>query len=141
MGDDQNTFFGNMVAVKVRNGALAVDTSGANGTGTAIDQTTPATAFVVPVNRITGAAHSAHEPVTAGVASAPLAIARPTRRGITISNTDASITVYFGTTTPVTSANGFTLKAGQSINVTTVEALYVIAASGTPRVDIFDEYD
>lgn len=87
-----------------------------------------------------GAANVASSQVTTSGSAGTLAIARATRRSLTIKNIDASITVYIGPAT-VTTANGMEVKAGQSITVTWVGLVQVIAASGTPVVCVWDEYD
>ena len=66
-----------------------------------------------------------------------LAIARSTRQRIVVRNLDAAISVWVGPTT-VTSANGVILKAGESRTFYTQTLLQVIAASGTPTVEIDD---
>ena len=86
-----------------------------------------------------GAAHANVAIVATSTSSGALAIARSTRRGLLIRNTDAAITVYISTGTASTSS--FPLKAGESVPVTCVSAWNVIAASGTPNVAIVDEYD
>lgn len=78
--------------------------------------------------------------VTATTAAATLAIARPTRRSVTIKNTDTSLTVYVGEAT-VTAAKGMEIKAGESWPLDFTGLIQVIAASGTPVVDIADVYD
>lgn len=87
-----------------------------------------------------GAANVSVSQVTASTSAATLAIARATRRGLLIRNTDAAITVYIGPAT-VTSGNGFPILAGESLPVTWVGLWQVIAASGSPVVAIADEYD
>ena len=102
----------------------------------------------VPVNVVAGgaagggagAANLATSQVTASGTAGTVAIARPTRRQVTIKNTDAAITVYIGPAT-VTSGNGMPLKAGESITVRSVVLVQVIAASGSPVVAVMDEYD
>ena len=88
----------------------------------------------------TGAAHQANSQVSATTTAGTLIVARPTRRSCLIRNTDASITVYIGAAT-VTTGNGMPLKAGESTVVTAITLLQVIAASGSPVVAVFDEYD
>jgi hypothetical protein len=87
-----------------------------------------------------GAAHQANSQVTASNVAGTLIAARPTRRSCLIRNMDTSITVYLGAAT-VTSANGMQLKAGESVVVTAITLLQAIAASGSPVIAVFDEYD
>lgn len=99
-----------------RNGVLLTDGSGAPGaTNVAVGQ------------------------VTTSTSAATLVVARPTRRGVTIRNQDTSISVYIGPAT-VTAGSGLLLKAGESIYVTWTGLIQVIAASGTPAVATWDEY-
>lgn len=87
-----------------------------------------------------GAAHEANSQVTASTSAATLIAARATRRSCLIKNTDATITVYIGAAT-VTAGNGMPLKAGESVSISAVTLVQVIAASGSPVVAVFDEYD
>lgn len=66
---------------------------------------------------------------------------RTTRVGATIRNTDASITVYIGTDDAVGPTTGFALIAGASFTVTTRVAIWAEAASGTPAIHIWEEYN
>lgn len=88
----------------------------------------------------TGATHAATSQVTTSTSPSTAAIARPTRRSCLIRNLDTSISVYIGPAT-VSAANGMLLKAGESIPITAVTLLQVIAASGSPVIAVFDEYD
>lgn len=86
---------------------------------------------------------AANAPITRGTASttaATLVIARATRREALILNMDASIRIYVGPA-PVTSANGFPIEPGQSLSMSWVGLIQVIAASGTPAYAVLDEYD
>jgi hypothetical protein len=105
-----------------------------------IDQTTPGTTNGVQVNAVKGAANVAVAQTTTSTSAATLVAARATRRGVYIRNFDTSISVYIGPAT-VTSSNGMLLKAGESIFLTWVGLIQVIAASGTPVVGTVDEYD
>lgn len=87
-----------------------------------------------------GAANLATSQLATSTTAATLVVARPTRRSVTIKNEDATITVYVGPAT-VTTANGFPLKANQSISLDWVGLIQVIAASGTPTVSTADVYD
>jgi hypothetical protein len=85
-----------------------------------------------------GALNLATGQVTAG-AAATLVIARPTRKRVTITNTDGSNAVYIGPAT-VTSGNGFKLAAGATVVLTWVGLIQVLAAAGSPLVCVADEY-
>ena len=87
-----------------------------------------------------GAANNSITQVTATTTSGALAVARSTRRSVTLNNTSTTITAYYGSGT-VTSANGFALAPGQSISKTWVGAINVISASSTAVIDVDDEYD
>lgn len=52
-------------------------------------------------------------------------------------NTDASITIYVGNV--LVDSTQFPLRAGASMIVTTKDALYAVAASGTPTLAIYEE--
>lgn len=86
------------------------------------------------------AANYANNQVTAGAAASTLLAARATRRNAIFRNTDASLSVYIGAAT-VTAANGFLLKAGESIVWDAVGLVQVIAPSGAPVVCYVEAYD
>ena len=65
---------------------------------------------------------------------------RETRIGAVVHNTDTAITVYVGPQT-VTSSNGFPLAPGASLSVSVTGALWAVAASGTPTIAIFEEFN
>jgi hypothetical protein len=92
------------------------------------------------LNKIQGAANVAVAQLATSTSAATLVAARATRRGVTIRNHDTSISVYVGPAT-VTASNGLLLKAGESVYVTWVGLIQVIAASGTPTVGTWDEWD
>ena len=92
------------------------------------------------LSRTRGAAYISNTQVTTSGTASTLVVARPTRHLVTIKNIDSSLPVYIGAPT-VTSANGMELKSGQSITVTYLGLIQVIAASGNPVVCIWDEYD
>lgn len=121
------------------NGNLGV--AGAAGSNTtAIDQTTPGTTNGVSVRSVKGAANLATGQVALSTTAATAVVARPTRRGVTLKNLDAAITIYYGPAT-VTAGNGMELKPGESTVVTWVGLIQAIAASGTPTIAVADEYD
>jgi hypothetical protein len=58
-----------------------------------------------------------------------------------VTNTDASISVYLGNSSSVTSSNGHLLAAGKSFGFdgpAAKLAIYAIAASGTPTVTLVE---
>lgn len=70
-----------------------------------------------------------------------LVAARATRRSVFVQNLDASITVYIGFDTTVSSTTGIRLKAGEGLSLNTRAAIFAIAASGTPTVSFAETYD
>lgn len=61
------------------------------------------------------------------------------RRAIEIKNTDASIIVYLGMTSAVTSSTGYPLAAGEAFMFEDYDGpVYAIAASGTPTVALIE---
>ena len=89
---------------------------------------------------IPGADNFATGQVTLSTSAALVKAANAARRALIVKNIDASIVVYIGVT-GVTSANGMELDAGESISVNTNDAVYAVAASGTPKVAYWEEYD
>lgn len=112
------------------------------GASTSAAQTTAQTSFssIVTNTGRQAAANLTTGQVTASTSAGTLVIARATRRGVLLKNTDSSITVYYGPAT-VTAGNGMPLKAGESTVVNSVVLIQVIAASGSPVVAYSDEYD
>lgn len=94
------------------------------------------TTIIVPK----GAAFTANGQVTTSTTAGTAVAARATRRGVTIKNLDATITVYVGIAT-VSATNGMELKAGESIPLDTTALIQVIAASGTPKIAFIETYD
>lgn len=78
--------------------------------------------------------------VTATGTPGTAAIARPTRRQVTFFNQDATNAVFAGPAT-VTAGNGVKIPAGQSRTFRAVGLIQVIAPTGSPIVDVQDEYD
>lgn len=70
--------------------------------------------------------------------------ARRGRVRVVVRNLSASITVYVGGSA-VAAGDGFPIfsntPAGESLSIFTEAAVYAIAASGTPSVAYFEEYD
>jgi hypothetical protein len=95
----------------------------------------------VDIENFLGANHLAAGQATAGVASGVLVAARPTRRSVTVRNTHASESCYIGTGT-VSAANGFLLKAGESISIDTVVVINCIRAGSTDvAIGYLETYD
>ncbi len=88
---------------------------------------------------ITGAANLATSQVTSTSSAATLVVARPTRRSVLIRNTDAANSIWVGPAT-VTTANGFLIKAGESVPFTWVGLIQVIDSGSHAVVAIADEY-
>lgn len=90
---------------------------------------------------VSGAATAPVSRVTSTDAAATLFIARPTRRGVLVRNTDTANSVWIGPAT-VTSANGFLLKAGESLPLT-FTGLYQVIDNGADHavLHVLDEYD
>ena len=64
--------------------------------------------------------------------------ANAARTRVVIENIDAAITVYFGGS-GVSSTNGKRLLAGYTASILTSGPVYMVAASGTPVVDYWEE--
>ena len=94
----------------------------------------------VAVKTAVGPANFTNAQVTTSTTAATLAAARATRRSVLVKNIDATITIYIGAAT-VTAANGVPLKPGESVVLNTTGLIQAIAASGTPVVAYFEEYD
>ncbi len=63
-------------------------------------------------------------------------------RRLTVKNHDASIVVYVGADEGVTSANGYALASGASVEFEEHEGeIWAIAASGTPSVGLIEQFD
>ena len=60
----------------------------------------------------------------------------PARIRMRIRNMDASISVYYGHTSGVTTANGALIPAGASEDIDSIAEIWMIAASGTPTVGL-----
>lgn len=91
--------------------------------------------------KIGSAAHLANGQAIAGVESGALVAARASRRSVVIRNLHATDTVYVGAGT-VSAANGFPLKAGESIPIDSVVAINGIR-SGSADITIayLESYD
>lgn len=87
-----------------------------------------------------GAPSFANNQVTAGAVSAQVVAARATRRAVLIRNTDAANSAYVGGGT-VTSANGFLLKASESITIETTAAVNAIRATADVLLAYVETYD
>jgi len=65
--------------------------------------------------------------------------ARPSRISAILLNTDAAIDMYVGDS--AVDSTYFPLKPGASVTVTTIAAVYAVAASGTPTLAIYEEFN
>lgn len=65
--------------------------------------------------------------------------ARPQRIQAILLNTDASITMYVGDAS--VDSTYFPLKGGASMTLTTTAVVYAVAATGTPTLAIFEEFN
>lgn len=65
---------------------------------------------------------------------------KASRTRVILKNTDSSITIHVGTGT-LSATTGYPLLAGQSVELHTQGAIKALAASGTPRLAIVDEFD
>lgn len=123
-----------------RNGAAsaaAVLASGKNPNGT--DYTMPVSGTVT--SQPTGAPNLGNGQATAGAASGQLVAARATRRSVTVRNEHATDSIRIGAGT-VSGANGFLLKAGESISLDTVAAVNGIRAGASDvTVSYIETYD
>lgn len=81
----------------------------------------------VDIANFLGANNLAHGRSTAGAASGTVVPARSSRRSVTVRNIHATESCYIGAGT-VTTANGFLLKAQESISIDTVVAVAAIRA-------------
>jgi hypothetical protein len=94
----------------------------------------------VDVLTLKGAANLANGQVTAGTTSAEVVALRATRRSVLIRNTDPANSAYVGTGT-VSAANGFLLKAGESITIETTAAVNSIRATSDVTLAYCEVYD
>lgn len=89
---------------------------------------------------LSGAGNLVVSRITSTGAAQTAFIARPTRRSALVRNTDAANSVWLGTAT-VTSANGFLLKAGETIPFTFTGLLQVIDdGANHAAIHVSDEY-
>ena len=80
--------------------------------------------------------------VSCGNSSAALVLAaNATRRCALLTNHSATIDVYFGFTSGITSSTGHKLGAGLSASIPCTATVYVIAASSTVTVSASEVYD
>lgn len=99
-----------------------------------------AAAASLPVTE-TGAANGPVSRVTSTGVAQTLFIARPTRVGVLVRNTDTANSVWIGPAT-VTSSNGFLLKAGESLPIP-FTGLYQIIDDGSNHavIHVMDNYN
>ncbi len=79
--------------------------------------------------------------VSIAASSTQLAIARNSRRQITVLNTDASASAHINVDAAAVVANHFKLIPGASITIRTKGELRAISSSGTIVLAIWDEFD
>jgi hypothetical protein len=91
-------------------------------------------------SKLTGAPNAAVTQVAAGAVSGPLIAARATRRVFVVRNHDAANSCYIGKGV-VTSANGFLLKAGESVSIESVEAWACIRDTADVALGVIELYD
>lgn len=65
---------------------------------------------------------------------------RPGRRRAVLRNPDASIVAYINRDGSATTTNSVRIRAGQSLALRTEDALFALAASGTPKLHVYEEY-
>ena len=95
----------------------------------------------VDIVNFLGANNLANGQATAGATSSTLVAARSTRRSVTVRNTHATESCYIGAGT-VSAANGFLLKAGESIPIDSVVAINGIRAGSTDvSICYLESYD
>ena len=73
--------------------------------------------------------------------STVLAVARPTRRSLTIVNRDAANAVHIAVDTPAVAANHFIVKFGESFTISAKGEIRAIAITSAVNVHIWDEFD
>jgi hypothetical protein len=61
------------------------------------------------------------------------------RQLCSVRNLDASIFIYIGTSSGVTTSNGYLLRPYEALDVRSTTAIYAIAASGTPSCCFYEE--
>lgn len=116
----------NRILYEAKSGTTPLTTT-VSSSGTAAATNKGATSFATSQSSLTTSASS-------------VSAARPTRRSVLIRNIDATISVYVGVS-GVTSSTGLLLKAGESVTINTVAAVFAVAASGTPTVATLEEID
>lgn len=95
----------------------------------------------VDIENFVGAENLANGQSTAGAASGTLVAARSTRRSVTVRNVHTSESCYIGTGT-VSTANGFLLKAGESISIDTTVAINGLRAGSVDvSIAFLETYD
>ena len=66
---------------------------------------------------------------------------RASRVAVVLVNADSQIEVAAGPSTSVTTSNGVTLEAGESIEIRSRGAVYAISASGTPTIEYIEYFE
>jgi len=123
----------NSGAVTVADGAdvaLGTTTDAAVG-----DATGTVNAHVRNMNKLLAPGAATVAQTSLSTTAAQIVASNTSRKGLVIKNIDSAIVVYLGTSSGVTSANGYPLSAGESVTLSaSTSAWYGIAASSTPKV-------
>lgn len=77
--------------------------------------------------------------VTVTTGATVLVAANAFRTACTVTNRDASNSVYLGEDSTLTTANGYQLGPGESFTIDTNADVYVISAAGGEVIHVFDE--
>lgn len=93
----------------------------------------------IPTAQPVGAANEANSQATSTGTAATLVVARPTRTGCAIKNTDSANSVWIGKAT-VTTSNGYLLGPSDSVTVTWVGLIQIIDNGSHAVVTVWDEY-
>lgn len=90
----------------------------------------------------TGAANLTTAQVALNASTATIvAAARATRRCVFVMNISATITIYWGASSGVSSSTGVPLAPNTGISIPTNAVVYAISASATPSVAISEVWD
>ena len=73
--------------------------------------------------------------------STVLAVARTTRRSLTLVNRDAANPIHIAVDTAAVAASHFQVKAGESFTLSAKGEIRAIAVTAAVNVHIWDEYD
>lgn len=126
-------------------GQLPLGTVGASATGElgmkviVVGSSGSGATNVAVVSQV-GAANIANNQVTIAATATTFVAARATRRSVTLKNMSTSTSMYVGVAS-VTVANGFELKAGESISVDWTGLIQGISATGSIAGCYMETYD